>query len=177
MRSSGVNSVAAVSAIIESRGRKSDCSGNCESFTTRWVCLGSTIKVANWSADEENRYVETREVAGSGRPFVPGAIVLVTLNNPREKFWGVIVELAAAGLSIRGLDLNCFDDSASMLHSGEAFEPSLVFFPMQRVERIELDACAPGIPSLAQRFASKTGLDAERFLAGVPAERSRRSGA
>ncbi len=109
--------------------------------------------------------MNAREQQGRGNPFAPGAIVLVTLNNPREKFWGAIVELAAAGLSIRGLDLNCFDDSASMLHSGEAFEPSLVFFPMQRVERIELDAPAPGIPSLGQRFTSKTGLDAEEFLA------------
>lgn len=101
----------------------------------------------------------------SGAPFAPGTIVLVTLNNPREKFWGAIVELVAAGLSIRGLDLNCFEDSASMLHGGETFEPSLVFFPMQRVERIELDAPAPGIPSLRQRFASKTGINPEEFLA------------
>src|SRR5581483_5273042 len=139
--------------------------------------VGAPIRVANWSADEENRYVEKREEGAQGNPFVPGAIVLVTLNNPREKFWGAIVELAAAGLSIRGLDLSCFEDSASMLHSGEAFNPNLVFFPMQRVERIELDAAAPGIPSLAQRFASKTGLDPERFLSGAPNTRARQSGA
>jgi len=133
-----------------------------------WYGLGGrTIRVANWSADDENRYVGKHEERAQVNPFMPGAIVLVTLNNPREKFWGAIVELAAAGLSIRGLDLSCFEDSASMLHSGEAFDPNLVFFPMQRVERIELDAAAPGIPSLAQRFASKTGLDPERFLAGA----------
>jgi|SRR5581483_101935 len=139
--------------------------------------VGAPIRVANWSADEENRYVEKREEGAQGNPFVPGAIVLVTLNNPREKFWGAIVELAAAGLSIRGLDLNCFEDSASMLHSGEAFDPNLVFFPMQRVERIELDTGAPGIPSLSQRFASKTRLNPERFLAGERGSaRSRQGG-
>lgn len=120
--------------------------------------------------------MENREQRAAN-PFAPGAIVLVTLNNPREKFWGAIVELAAAGLSIRGLDLNCFEDSASMLHSGEAFDPNLVFFPMQRVERIELDAATPGIPSLSQRFASKTGLDAERFLSGAGDARARQGGA
>ena len=135
-----------------------------------------SIGVAKSRADSDNRYVEMHEQDAQVNPFVAGAVVLVTLNNPREKFWGAIVELAAAGLSIRGLDLNCFDDSASMLHSGEAFEPNLVFFPMQRVERIELDASAPGIPSLAQRFANKTGLDAERFLSGAPDTRARQGG-
>ena len=107
--------------------------------------------------------------------FGVGTVVLVTLNNPREKFWGAIVELAPAGLTIRGLDLDCFEDSASQLQGGEAVEPGLVFFPMQRVERIELDTSAPGIPSLAERFASKTGVEAERFLTGQRA-RSRTGG-
>ena len=114
---------------------------------------------------------------GAGKnPFAAPAIVLVTLNNPREKFWGAIVELAAAGLSIRGLDLDCFEDSASVLKTGEAIEPSLVFFPMQRVERIEMDAPAPGIPSLAQRFLSKSGVEAEQFLTGSRAARSKGRG-
>lgn len=105
-----------------------------------------------------------------------GTIVLVTLNNPREKFWGAVVELAPAGLTIRGLDLDCFEDSAAQVQTGEAIGPSLVFYPMQRVERIELDASAPGIPSLAERFASKTGIAAEQFLTGQRA-RSRKGGA
>ncbi len=130
-----------------------------------FLLLAEDGAVAKCPADGENPYVNSQPQPRPGNPFAPGAIVLVTLNNPREKFWGAVVELAAAGLSIRGLDLNCFEDSASMLHSGEAFEPSLVFFPMQRVERIELDAPTPGIPSLGQRFTSKTGINPEEFLA------------
>ena len=102
--------------------------------------------------------------------------MLVTLNNPREKFWGTIIELTPAGLTIRGLDLDCFEDSASLLQGGEAIEPGLVFFPMQRVERIELDTSAPGIPSLAERFATKTSLKADQFLTGQRV-RSRKGGA
>jgi hypothetical protein len=120
----------------------------------------------------ENPYVANEEQGSFGA----GTIVLVTLNNPREKFWGAIVELAPAGLTIRGLDLDCFEDSASQVQSGETIGPGLVFFPMQRVERIELDTSAPGIPSLAQRFATKTGVDPEQFLAGQRA-RSRKGGA
>ena len=37
--------------------------------------------------------------------FVSGATVLVTLSDPREKFWGVLLEVTAAGISLRGLDL------------------------------------------------------------------------
>ena len=102
--------------------------------------------------------------------------MLVTLNNPREKFWGAVVELAPAGLTIRGLDLDCFEDSAAQVQTGEAIGPSLVFFPMQRVERVELDTSAPGIPSLAERFVTKTGVTAEQFLAGQSV-RSRQGGA
>src|SRR5690348_6685694 len=40
------------------------------------------------------------------------AIVLVTLNDPREKFWGAILDLTAAGVSLRGIDLNSFEDFA-----------------------------------------------------------------
>jgi hypothetical protein len=44
-----------------------------------------------------------------------------------------------------------------------------VFFPMHRVERLELDLPDGDIPSLSQRFAAKTGTDPAQLLA-VPAE-------
>ena len=34
--------------------------------------------------------------------FVAGALVIVTLSNPREKFWGMILALAPEGLSVSG---------------------------------------------------------------------------
>ena len=37
--------------------------------------------------------------------FSPGALVIVTLGNPREKFWGMILLLAAEGLSVSGAEL------------------------------------------------------------------------
>jgi hypothetical protein len=91
--------------------------------------------------------------------FSRGAVVLVTLNTPREKFWGVVLELTTAGLGIRGINLNSFDDFARLVREGEPVAASAVFFPMHRVERIELDARNGSIPSLAERFASKSGRD------------------
>lgn len=96
--------------------------------------------------------------------FHPGATVLVTLNNPREKFWGVVLALDHAGVSLRGIDLGSLDDFAQLIKSGEAASASAVFFPMHRIERIELDARNGDIPSLAEQFAAKSGRPTSRLF-------------
>jgi hypothetical protein len=97
-------------------------------------------------------------------PFRPGALVIATLTNPREKFWGAILYLSAEGLSLRGVDVASFDDLASQIKNGEAFTSGVVFFPMHRVERMELDLPEGNLLSLAQRFAEKTGKDPAPLL-------------
>ncbi len=97
-------------------------------------------------------------------PFRPGVLVIVTLGNPREKFWGAILHLAAEGLSLRGVDVASFDDLALQIKSGEPFTSGVVFFPMHRLERMELDLPEGNILSLAQRFAEKTGQDPAPLL-------------
>lgn len=97
-------------------------------------------------------------------PFQPGAIVVLTLGNPREKFWGMVLALVPEGVSLRGTELASFEDLVSIVREGGTFSPSVVFFPMHRVERIELDLPDGNIPSLAQRFAAKTQLDASVAL-------------
>jgi hypothetical protein len=92
-------------------------------------------------------------------PFRPGGIVLVTLGNPREKFWGAILSLSPEGLSLCGVELASFDDRISLVKQGEPFSPAVVFFPMPRLERMELDLPDGNVPSLSQRFRSKTDLD------------------
>ncbi|MGC1649664.1 MAG: hypothetical protein WA741_27890, partial [Candidatus Sulfotelmatobacter sp.] len=67
-------------------------------------------------------------------PFVRGALVIATLCNPREKFWGMILALAAEGLSLSGAELASFEDLAVMVRDGEPFTPAVVFFPMHRIE-------------------------------------------
>jgi hypothetical protein len=91
-------------------------------------------------------------------PFLPGAIVIVTLCSPREKFWGMILALAPEGLSLSGIELASFEDLAVMVKDGEPFTPAVVFFPMHRVERVDLDMPDGNLPSLSQRFLAKTGL-------------------
>src|SRR5882724_5546667 len=107
----------------------------------------------------------TSEASG---PFQSGALVLVTLSAPREKFWGAILSLSAAGISLRGCELVSFEDCVAMTRSGEGFTPGAVFFPMHRVERMEIDASVNGLPSLAERFAKETSVDAVQLLGGAP---------
>lgn len=93
-------------------------------------------------------------------PFDPGALVVVSLNSPREKFWGSLLSLSVAGISMRGITLESLDDFARQLKLGELADPGLVFFPMHRVERLELDTRSGEVPSLAERFHAKSGLNA-----------------
>lgn len=125
---------------------------------------------------------EERENAGAGGAgygrgfFSPGSMVIVTLCNPREKFWGMILALAPEGLSMSGIELASFEDLAVMAKEGEPFSPAVVFFPMHRIERVELDLPDGNLPSLSQRFSAKTGLEPSALLSSALAKGAGRSG-
>ena len=98
-------------------------------------------------------------------PFAPGTLVIATLSSPREKFWGMILALAPEGLSLSGAELASFEDLTLMVRDGEPFTPAVVFFPMHRIERVELDLPDGTLPSLSERFLAKTGLEPAEALA------------
>jgi len=103
-------------------------------------------------------------VVSGQNPFQPGAVVLVTLGNPREKFWGAILALTDHGLSLSGIELGSFEDLIAMIKAGDPASFGVVFFPMHRIERVELDLSDGNVPSLSQRFATKTGLNPASVL-------------
>jgi hypothetical protein len=107
----------------------------------------------------QQKSIGSGEPASAAAPFSAGSMVVVTLGNPRDKFWGMILGLGAEGLSLSGIELASFEDLVLMVKDGEAFSPAVVFFPMHRIERIELDLPDGNLPSLSQRFSAKTGLD------------------
>jgi hypothetical protein len=90
-------------------------------------------------------------------PFSAGNVVIVTLNMPREKFWGTLLALTPADASLRGVDLNSLDDFARQVRDGDDVNANMVFFPMHRIERIESDTRNGDIPSLQERFQNKAG--------------------
>lgn len=96
--------------------------------------------------------------------MISGQLVLVTLHNPREKFWGLLLSLDPAGVSVRGVDLQSLDDFTRLVKSGEAASASVVFFPMHRVQKIEEDRHNGDLPSLAEQFRAHTGVEVFKFF-------------
>ncbi len=94
------------------------------------------------------------------------SIVVLTLHSPKEKVWGELVSLTPAGITLRGLDVNSFDEVLRQIVAGEPTSGVMatVFYPMNRVERMSLDESVGDIPSLAERFESKLGLSVLQFL-------------
>jgi len=50
-----------------------------------------------------------------------GEPVIVVLHTPREKCWGILDEISTAGVFLRGLDLNSFDDWLRSIVHKETF--------------------------------------------------------
>lgn len=93
-----------------------------------------------------------------------GSIVLATLRDPKEKFWGALLALNPAGLSLQGIELSSFEDATTAFIAGEPLNTAVLFFPMHRVERVAMDLPEGNLPSLSQRFQSRTGLEPRQAL-------------
>jgi hypothetical protein len=91
--------------------------------------------------------------------YGPGECVLLILQNPREKIFGLIDEISPAGITIRGVDLDYFEDWSRAIANGEPhLAMSETFFPMWRVERMSRDKGNGEIPSMQEQFEERTGL-------------------
>jgi len=96
----------------------------------------------------------------------PGALVIVHLVNPTEKFWGILQELGVAGVMLRGINVSSFDDwMAQAVRPGDqSLGLSTMFVPLFRVERLFLDEAVGEVESYRQRFQSRVGVPVERYL-------------
>ena len=103
-------------------------------------------------------------------PFTPGDLVVVVLNAPRERLWGRLLGLEAAGIALRGLDLTPWEEVLRLVRTGQGDQVALGtrFLPMHRVEALYLDEPSSGAPSLGQIFLDRTGLDPAAFLGPAP---------
>ena len=88
------------------------------------------------------------------------SIVIVNLLSPKERFFGRLVELSTAGVTVRGIDLNAFEDWMINVREQEetGVRPTTIFFPLHRVEKILLDEGIGVIPSLSDTFLTKVGI-------------------
>ena len=82
-------------------------------------------------------------------------------SHLKKKCGDSILLLESKGVTVRGIDLDAFDDFIRQVIQQEETAVGLntVFFPMHRVERIIVDEPSGSIPSLSQRFHAKVGTD------------------
>ena len=103
-----------------------------------------------------------KKAAGLNRhvPVVePGSIIVVDLENPREKHLGALLELSPAGLWIKGINLDSFDQWLREVveNSSQTVAAATSFFPMLRIGRITLDQSTGGIPSYEEIVLQRLG--------------------
>ena len=96
----------------------------------------------------------------------PNSIVVVSLQSPNERFFGRLVDITSSGVTVRGLDLNAFDDWMNHITYREesGVQPTTIFFPLHRIEKIILDEGIGAIPSLSDTFLTRVGVSVEDHL-------------
>ncbi len=94
------------------------------------------------------------------------SIIVISLHDPKEKIWGQLIAMSPAGVTVRGIDVNSFDDFIAQVKNPEEGNIGLatIFYPMHRVERIALDEAKGSIPSLAQTFEHHVGRSLVEYL-------------
>jgi hypothetical protein len=92
--------------------------------------------------------------------------VIVNLVNPKEKFFGVLRALSPAGVTMRAINLDSFDDWIRQIARGDEEDIVMItmFVPLFRVERIFLDEPAGAIKSYSQRFEEVVGTSVAGYL-------------
>jgi hypothetical protein len=98
--------------------------------------------------------------------FDKSSLVIVKLVNPKEKFFGVLASLSAAGVTVKAINLDSFDDWIRQIARDDESDLDLLtmFFPLFRVERIFLDEPTGAIKSYSQRFEDVVGRSLKDYL-------------
>ena len=98
--------------------------------------------------------------------FEPSSLVVVNLVNPKEKFFGILGSLSAAGVTLRAINLDAFEDWCRQIARNDEHELDLMtmFVPLFRVERIFLDEPSGAIKSYGDRFADVVGMTVLDYL-------------
>ncbi len=102
----------------------------------------------------------------TGLDLTPGQAVVLYLQGPKAKVWGLLASMRSAGIVLRGLDLAVFDDWTRQEARGDerVVSPVTAFYPMHRVERMEADETVGPVTSLSERFAREVGQTVQQAL-------------
>ena len=102
-------------------------------------------------------------------PFASGQLVVVVLREPKERLWGRLLGLEAAGVAVRCVDVAPWEEILALVKRGDSAQVALAtrFIPMHRIESFYLDEPSSGVDSLAGEFRQRTGVAPGEFLADL----------
>jgi hypothetical protein len=85
----------------------------------------------------------------------------------------VLRRLDASGVVVEGIDLSSFDDWMGQIERAEdsVVGPSVLYYPMVRLEKILLDRSSGHLPSLAERFERRIGRTVQQVVAEIEGRR------
>jgi len=93
------------------------------------------------------------------------SIVILSLHTPREKIWGVLLSINSFGITVRGIDINSFDDwCRSVANQTETMGLSTMFIPMMRVEKVTMDETIGSYKSFSDHFQDRAGKSVLDFV-------------
>ncbi|MFH0811289.1 MAG: hypothetical protein V2A69_00425, partial [Pseudomonadota bacterium] len=88
-----------------------------------------------------------------------GSIVILNLENPKEKILGKLISISPSGIVIKGVNVNSFSEWVNQFSQPRvipAIIPTTIFFPMHRVLSCYLDEDIGEVPSFSSQFIEKT---------------------
>ena len=96
-----------------------------------------------------------------------GSIIILNLQDPREKIIGKLLGISPSGITIKGVDVNSFNDWMKQFTHKQAttiISPTTVFFPMHRVVSCYLDENMGDVPSFSSQFKGRTKREITKVL-------------
>ena len=84
-----------------------------------------------------------------------GSIIILNLQDPKEKIVGKLLSISPSGITIKGVDVNSFSDWTKQFTQRQPTTiifPTTVFFPMHRVVRCYLDENMGDVPSFSSQL-------------------------
>lgn len=98
-----------------------------------------------------------------------GHCVVIYLGSPREQVFGMLLEMNASGVVVRGLSVGSVDDWLRELNpdwaeASAGYGLATTFYPMHRVEKLSLDEPSFGAPPIHERFLQRTGFTFAEFI-------------
>ena len=94
-----------------------------------------------------------------------GSFVHVHLIEPTERFWGKLIKLTEAGVILRGIDVRQIEVFKYQFNKDERMVfPQTIFFPMRRIQKVDLDEPMDELPSVIDSVIRVSGVDEDSLL-------------